>query len=67
MAKARHVGMPHFLQFVFGNSLKICNPVIAIIFFLFTVVNNPFHFPVIYSSLLFPTYWKALANREFFF
>jgi hypothetical protein len=31
IAKARHVGNPHFLQFVFGRSLNISTPVKAII------------------------------------
>jgi hypothetical protein len=30
MAKARHVGCPHFLQFVFGSNLNISMPVKAI-------------------------------------
>ncbi len=30
IAKARHVGNPHFLQFVFGKSLNISTPVSAI-------------------------------------
>gem|GEM_PF-6446353 len=33
IAKARQVGCPHFLQFVFGNSLNISTPVRAIFFY----------------------------------
>jgi hypothetical protein len=34
MAKARQVGTPHSPQLVFGNNLKICIPVRAIVYLL---------------------------------